>query len=312
MYPAKKPLDKLKKPPWIRVRFQSGDNSFFLKKLKSRNPFNTVCESAMCPNISECWENGNATFLILGNICTRNCAFCAVESGKAQAVDLQEPSRIAEAARALSLKHVVITSVTRDDLPDGGAQLFAETVNHIHNLLPNSTIEVLTPDFNGQLQSLHTVVNSPINIFAHNMETVPRLYFRVRPQADYNRSLKIIRAARKMDFNFQVKSGIMVGLGETWGEILRVMDDIRKTGADILTLGQYLQPGPTHLPVERYYTPEEFEILEHAGYNTGFLKVVSGPLVRSSYPSKLNEKNDDQKIKYRLKRFEPTNTVSQS
>lgn len=254
-----------------------------LKALKRGKSLHTVCEEAMCPNMAECWEKGNATFLILGDVCTRNCSFCAVKGGKPAAVDLEEPMRVVEAATVMGLHHLVITSVTRDDLTDGGAFIFAETIRQVHNRTPSCTIEVLIPDFKGERQALWKVVQAEPEILAHNVETVPRLYPRVRPQAVYQRSLEVMGIVKELDPNLIIKSGIMVGLGETMDELLEVMRHLRDVGCDILTIGQYLRPSKAHLPVIRYYAPEEFEALKEEGYAAGFRWVESGPLVRSSY-----------------------------
>lgn len=237
----------------------------------------------MCPNMAECWEKGNATFLILGDVCTRNCSFCAVKGGKPAAVDLEEPMRVVETAAVMGLHHLVITSVTRDDLTDGGASIFAETIRQVHNRMRSCTIEVLIPDFKGERQALWKVVQAEPEILAHNVETVPRLYPRVRPQAVYQRSLEVMGIVRELDPDLIIKSGIMVGLGETMDELLEVMRHLRDVGCDILTIGQYLRPSKAHLPVIRYYAPEEFEALKEEGYAAGFRWVESGPLVRSSY-----------------------------
>jgi lipoic acid synthetase len=256
-----------------------------IKALKRSKSLHTVCEEAMCPNMAECWEKGNATFLILGDVCTRNCSFCAVKGGKPAAVDLEEPMRVVETAAAMGLHHLVITSVTRDDLTDGGASIFAETIRQVHNRMPSCTIEVLIPDFKGERQALWKVVQAEPEILAHNVETVPRLYHRVRPQAVYQRSLEVMGVVKELDPNLVIKSGIMVGLGETMDELLEVVGHLRDAGCDILTIGQYLRPSEAHLPVIRYYAPEEFEALKEEGYAAGFRWVESGPLVRSSYCS---------------------------
>jgi len=233
--------------------------------------------------MAECWEKGNATFLILGDVCSRNCGFCAVTGGNPGALDLEEPFRVAETVAKMGLRHLVITSVTRDDLPDGGASVFAETIRQVHDQVPTCTVEVLIPDFKGERGALKTVVRAGPVILGHNVETVPRLYPQVRPQAVYGRSLEVIRSVREMAPNLVTKSGVMVGLGETKDELLEVMRDLHDAGCHILTIGQYLRPSEAHLPVIRYYAPEEFEALREEGCGIGFRWVESGPLVRSSY-----------------------------
>lgn len=273
------------KPPWIRVRLPSGESYERVKALMRAKSLHTVCEEARCPNISECWGRGTATFLILGEWCTRGCGFCAVRSGKPPSsfIDPSEALNVAEAVAAMKLRHAVVTSVTRDDLPDGGAFLFAETVRAIRTRIPGCTVEVLIPDFNGNLEALASVMRSSPDILGHNMETVVRLYPRVRPQADYRRSLELLKAAKKMQPKTLTKSGFMVGMGETWLEMLALMQALREASCDILTIGQYLRPSQAHLSVRRYYTPQEFQALKEAGLRAGFRWVESGPLVRSSY-----------------------------
>jgi len=271
------------KPRWIRVRLPSAEKYARIKKLRDGKCLHTVCEEAGCPNIGECWEKGNATFLILGDICTRNCRFCAVKAGNPESMDVEEPLRVAQAVKALNLKHVVVTSVTRDDLSDGGAATFAEAIRQIRCENSQCTIEVLIPDFKGSREALQTVMEAQPGILGHNVETVPRLYPDVRPQAVYQRSLTLLRAAKDMDSDVLTKSGIMVGLGESTDEVVDVMHDLRIGGCDIFTIGQYLRPSKLHLPVVRYYTPDEFAELGRVGRNMGFRWVESGPLVRSSY-----------------------------
>jgi lipoic acid synthetase len=243
----------------------------------------TVCEEARCPNIGECWGHGTATFMILGDVCTRSCRFCAVRTGRPLSIDWDEPNRVAEAVRAMGLSHVVITSVNRDELPDGGATLFAMTIRRIRERVPGCTVEVLTPDFKGSIEALRIVIEARPDIFNHNVETVPRLFKKVQPQDRYEWAMATLSNAKKLWPECVTKSGIMVGLGETWEEIIDVMKDLRAVGVDILTIGQYLQPSRNHLPVERFYRPEEFEALKRIGYELGFRWVESGPLVRSSY-----------------------------
>jgi lipoic acid synthetase len=243
----------------------------------------TVCQEARCPNIGECWGHRTATFMLLGDTCTRNCAFCAVTHGRPLTVDPEEPGRVAVAVGRLGLRHVVVTSVNRDDLPDGGAAHFAATARAIHEGVPGCRIEVLVPDFQGDLGAVAVVAESPIDIYNHNLETVPRLYRRVRPGARYERSLSVLEAAGKGRERLFTKAGLMLGLGESADELLSVFSDLRRVGCDVLTLGQYLRPSADHLPVERYVTPEEFALLRTAALELGFRHVESGPLVRSSY-----------------------------
>ncbi len=272
-----------RRPPWLKVRAPWGENYNRLQHLMRHQALHTVCEEARCPNIGECWGHGTATFLILGDICTRSCGFCAIKTGRPQGLDLLEPERVARTIQRMGIKHAVITSVNRDELPDGGAAIFAQTIRRARELSPGLSIEVLIPDFKGDRQALQTVMDAGPEILNHNVETVPRLYRRVRPQAVYERSLRIVKWAKEMDPTVLTKSGIMVGLGETWDEILQVMDDLVAHDCDILTIGQYLRPTENHLPIMRYYTPEEFETLREEGYARGFKWVESGPLVRSSY-----------------------------
>ncbi len=272
-----------RKPPWLKVRFPGGPNYLRLKGVMRRQRLHTVCEEAHCPNVGECWEAGTATFMILGDVCTRSCGFCAVKPGRPIGLDRLEPMRVAHAVRELGLRHAVVTSVNRDDQPDGGAGIFAATIRWIRRLSPGTSVEVLIPDFLGNWESLATVMAARPEILDHNTETVPRLYRRVRPKARYERSLELLRRAKELAPGVFAKSGVMVGLGETKHELLMVMADLVDAGCDILTVGQYLRPGPKHLPVERYYRPEEFAELREAGLRLGFRHVESGPLVRSSY-----------------------------
>jgi lipoic acid synthetase len=242
-----------------------------------------VCEEAACPNIGECFEAGTATFLILGDVCTRACRFCAITSGRPDPVDAEEPLRVAETVALLGLRHAVVTSVTRDDLADGGAGVFASTIREIHRLSPSTAVEVLIPDLCGDWQALAAITEAGPDILNHNVETVPRLYRSVRPQAVYQRSLELLRQAKALRPGMSTKSGIMLGLGEEPAEIRKAMSDLRGAGCDILTLGQYLRPSPRHLPVARFYPPEEFALLAEEGRALGFRHVESGPLVRSSY-----------------------------
>jgi len=268
---------------WLRRKLPDqkvlGRMDSLLKELN----LHTVCDSALCPNRGECFKKGTATFMILGNICTRNCQFCAVEKGKPLPLDSEEPRHIAQAAKHLNLKHIVITSVTRDDLPDGGAKHFAQTITEVKKILPESTIEVLIPDFEGSWDVLQIVIDVHPEVINHNIETVARLYKLVRPKAVYKRSLELLRQIKIRDKNIISKSGIMVGLGEEKDEMIKAMKDLREVGCDILTIGQYLKPSPHHLKVSNYIHPDEFETYRNIGMSLGFKYVASAPLVRSSY-----------------------------
>lgn len=262
----------------------SGGNYAELKKLMRDLQLHTVCEEARCPNIGECWNSRTATFMILGDVCTRRCMFCAVKKGAPGGiVDLDEPRRLGEAVGSLKLKHVVITSVNRDDLADGGASVFAECIAEARKHRPGCTVEVLIPDLEGNWNALAVIVQARPEVLNHNTETVPRLYRRVRPYANYQQTLNLLRTSKQLDAQMLTKSGLMVGLGETVTELLETMEDLRNAECDILTVGQYLSPSPRHLPIQRYYTPEEFEEIKEAGIEMGFRHVESGPLVRSSY-----------------------------
>ncbi|CAM3462029.1 lipoyl synthase [Paenibacillus lactis] len=274
---------KQPKPDWIRIKLTTGDNYKEIKSMMRSKTLHTVCEEARCPNIYECWANRTATFMILGDICTRACRFCAVNTGLPTELDLQEPERVAEAAEQMNLRHCVVTSVARDDLKDGGAYIFAETVKAIRRRLPLCSVEVLIPDFMGSEESLKIVMDAKPDILNHNIETVKRMSDRVRAKAKYDRSLQLLKNAKMMQPDIPTKSSIMLGVGEEWDEILEAMDDLRAVDCDIMTIGQYLQPSPKHLNVEKYYTPEEFAILKEEGMKRGFSHVESGPLVRSSY-----------------------------
>ena len=276
----------LRKPDWLKIKLNDSEHFQTVKQLKQMmraNTLHTVCEEAKCPNIHECWANRTATFMILGDLCTRACRFCAVRTGMPTELDLKEPERVAEAAEQMGLAHCVVTSVARDDLADGGASIFAETIRAIRKRLPFCTVEVLIPDFQGSETALRTVMDAKPDVLNHNLETVERLSDRVRSKAKYRRSLELLARAKAMRPNIPTKSSIMVGLGETWDEVLRTMDDLRAVGCDIMTIGQYLQPTKQHLRVERYYTPDEFAKLKEEGLKRGFSHVESGPLVRSSY-----------------------------
>ncbi|MCM3129764.1 MULTISPECIES: lipoyl synthase [unclassified Paenibacillus] len=271
------------KPEWIKIKLTTGDNYQEIKDMMRSKTLHTVCEEARCPNIYECWANRTATFMILGDICTRACRFCAVNTGLPTELDLKEPERVAEAAEQMNLKHCVVTSVARDDLRDGGASIFAETIHAIRRKLPFCSVEVLIPDFLGNEEALKIVMDAKPDILNHNMETVERLSDKVRAKAKYKRSLMLLERAKKMQPHIPTKSSIMLGLGETWEEILQTMDDLRSVDCDIMTIGQYLQPSDKHLFVERYVTPEEFSKLKDEGLARGFSHVESGPMVRSSY-----------------------------
>lgn len=271
------------RPEWLKVRFPASENFDRLRTLMRDQSLNTVCEEARCPNIGECWSRGTATFMILGDTCTRSCGFCAVKTGRPTTLDLGEPERVARAVQSMGLRHAVITSVNRDELPDGGASIFAETIRWTRRLSPATTIEVLIPDFKGDRDALATVLAERPEILNHNTETVPRLYSTVRPQARYQQSLELLRWASQYDVRPVVKSGLMVGLGETWEELLTVFRDLAAAGVDVLTVGQYLQPTSRHLPIARYWTPQEFDELRRSARALGFRHVECGPLVRSSY-----------------------------
>ena len=271
------------RPAWLRAPAPAGENYQDLKSLIGRLRLHTVCESAACPNVGECWNQRTATFMILGNVCTRRCGFCAVEKGPPLPVDYHEPARVAEAVAAMGLKFAVITSVNRDDRADGGAELFAMVIRAIRERVPGCGVEVLIPDFLGSREAVRTVMEAAPHVLNHNTETVPRLYRQVRVGARYERSLDVLAYAKEIAPGTPTKSGLMLGLGERTDEVLAVMGDLRAHGVDILTLGQYLRPSPRHLPIVRYVPPEEFAELRRAGYEMGFGHVESGPLVRSSY-----------------------------
>ncbi len=276
------PIDRAR-PDWLKVRLPTGPTYEKLRRLMRSKELHTVCEEAHCPNMAECWGAGTATFMILGDTCTRSCGFCAVKTGRPGVVDAEEPCRVGEAVAQMGLGHAVVTSVNRDELPDGGAEIFAETIREIRRQSPDTTVEVLIPDFVGRPESLDAVLAARPEILNHNVETVPRLYPRVRPQARYERSLEVLRRTKERAPELVCKSGIMVGLGETNDEVVATMRDIAAQGTDILTVGQYLRPSPMHLPIERYWTPSEFDQLRDAGMTMGFRHVEAGPLVRSSY-----------------------------
>lgn len=271
------------KPQWLRAKAPVGENFHHLKQLARGLGLHTVCESAQCPNIGECWNHRTATFMLLGDICTRRCGFCAVPKGKPEAIDWDEPRRVAEAVATLGLKHAVVTSVNRDDDNLGGARIFAETIRQIRRLTPDCRVEVLVPDFQGLDEALKIVLEAQPDVLNHNTETVPRLYRAVRSGARYQRSLRLLENAKTFSLGMVTKSGVMVGLGETVDELLAVFRDLGARGVDILTVGQYLRPSRDHLPIARFYTPQEFHLLKEEALRFGFRHVESGPLVRSSY-----------------------------
>lgn len=282
-----------RKPPWLKVRFPAGERYHRIKTLLRQHELHTVCEEAHCPNIGECFNNGTATFMILGDVCTRACGFCAVTTGRPrEGLDWLEPYRLAKAVRTLDLDYVVITSVNRDDQPDGGAGVFAACIRAIRRDNARCRVEVLIPDFMGNWDALATVVEAGPYVLNHNVETVPRLYRRVRPKARYERSLELLRRAKALAPSLLTKSGLMVGLGESPDEILAVLADLRAAGVDLVTIGQYLRPSARHLPVARYYRPEEFEPFVERGRELGFHHVEAGPLVRSSYHARRQAGNE--------------------
>ena len=279
-----KPINPIKKKPdWIRSKLTNSKEFFLTKTIVNNNNLVTVCQEANCPNITECWSKRHATFMIMGDTCTRACAFCDVKTGKPEKLDQLEPIKIAEAVKKLNLKHVVITSVDRDDLDDGGSNHFYQVINQTRKTNPNTTIEVLTPDFLRKGEAYKKVLDANPDVFNHNIETVPSLYLKVRPGSRYFASLELLKNAKKINKKVFTKSGIMVGLGETKNEILQVMDDLKSAEVDFLTIGQYLQPSTKHFPLDRYYTPQEFNYLGTIAKSKGFLLVSSSPLTRSSY-----------------------------
>jgi lipoic acid synthetase len=276
-------LYQIRKPGWLKVKAPGGPNYARLKGLMRDLNLHTVCEEAHCPNVGECWEHGTATFMILGDVCTRNCPYCAVAHGRPPAYDLGEPDRVAAAVAELNLRHAVITSVDRDDLPDFGAEIFARTIRGIHERVPGCSVEVLVPDFQGNEASIRAVLDARPEIYNHNTETVPRLYKKARPGGRYPRVMEIFRLAKAYAPDIPTKTGLILGMGETTEEVVEVMKDLRERDVDILTLGQYLRPSSQHLPLDRYYTPDEFSELARIGRDMGFRHVEAGPLVRSSY-----------------------------
>jgi lipoyl synthase len=274
-------LNSARKPDWLTVKLPTARAYREIKSLIAENELHTVCESAACPNRGECWSSGTATLMILGNVCTRSCGFCNIKTGKPTELDLDEPRRVSEAVRKLNLKYVVITSVNRDELEDGGAAVWAETIRQIRANSPRTQIEVLIPDFCGKWDALRTVLDAGPDVLNHNVETVPRLYPQVRPQAIFARSIELLSIAKSRGFT--TKSGLMLGLGETSREVIEVLKALRKAACNLVTIGQYLQPSPAHLPVARFVAPPEFEDLQRTGIAMGFENVFAGPLVRSSY-----------------------------
>lgn len=277
------PEQRLKKPTWLRVKLPIGEEYRHVRSLVDTHKLHTICESGNCPNMGECWSEGTATFMILGNICTRSCGFCAVATGRPEAVDWDEPQRVAEAIHLMTVKHAVITSVDRDELKDGGSIIWHNTIKAVKNLNPGTTLETLIPDFRGNAEQVQRIIDAAPEVVSHNMETVERLTRQVRVQAKYRRSLDVLRMLK--EGGMRTKTGIMLGLGETKEEIIQSMKDLLSVGCDVLTLGQYLQPTKKHLPVQRFVHPDEFAALREIGYELGFDYVESGPLVRSSYHS---------------------------
>lgn len=294
----RQPVLLQKKPEWFRVRRAHGPNYIELRRLVLKEKLHSVCQEARCPNIYECWNQRTATFMILGDHCTRACRFCNVRWGRTGIVDPDEPQRVAEAVEQLGLDFAVITSVNRDDLTDGGASIFAATIREIRQRLPHCGVEVLIPDFGGNWDALRLVVEAKPEVIAHNVETVPRLFRRIQPWDDYARSLELFRQVQALDATIALKSGLIVGMGETWEEILEVLRDLRTVGVEIMTIGQYLPPTPRHYPLDRYYTLEEFAELRRIGEEElGYVHVEAGPLVRSSYRAR------EQYERYRARRL---------
>jgi lipoyl synthase len=280
---ASDPIPRARKPGWLKVKAPGGPNYAHLKSLMRELELHTVCEEAHCPNVGECWEHKAATFMILGDVCTRNCTYCAVSHGTPKAFDPLEPFRLAEAVARMELQHVVITSVDRDDLPNGGAEVFAGCITEIHRRLPGTSVEVLIPDFKGSEHALRIVMDARPDILNHNLETAERLYRLARPGGRYDRALRLLANARRMAPAGLTKSGVILGMGEEWDEVVVCMRDLRRSDVNILTLGQYLRPSNDHMPVARYYTPDEFAELREIGLSLGFSHVQSSPLTRSSY-----------------------------
>lgn len=275
--------NRQKKPSWIKVKLPMGGEYNKLQRLVSTHKLNTICQSASCPNIAECWGKGVATFMILGNICTRSCKFCGVKTGRPKKIDWEEPKKVAESIKILNVKHAVLTSVNRDDLKDMGSSIWVETINEIRVFNPYVTIETLIPDFKGEKKIIDKIINVKPEVISHNLETVPRLTKEVRVQAKYNRSIKVLQYIKDKNNNIRTKTGIMLGLGETREEVIKTMEDIKMSKVDILTIGQYLQPSLKHYPVHSFIDPEQFKEFRYIGLKMGFKYVESGPLVRSSY-----------------------------
>ncbi|MBL7986801.1 MAG: lipoyl synthase [Chlorobi bacterium] len=281
LQPSEQAVPVERRPDWLKVRIPTGETVTWLREMMRSKKLHTVCEEARCPNMAECWSAGTATFMILGDTCTRSCGFCAVKTGRPGTVDLDEPAHVAEAVMQMGVKHAVITSVNRDELADGGSGIFADTIRQVRQTSPGVRVEVLIPDFKGNAESLQRIIDAGPDILNHNTETVPSLYRKVRPQGKYQWTLDLLKEAKRQGMT--TKTGIMLGLGESRQELLQTMQDLAERNVDILTLGQYLQPTKKHLPVERFVTPEEFDELRIIGLNMGFRYVESGPLVRSSY-----------------------------
>lgn len=281
--PASATSSRMRRPEWLKARAPTGENYHDVLRLMREQNLHTVCEEARCPNIGECWSHRTATFLLLGDTCTRGCRYCAIGKGKPQPVDEREPERIAAAVAHLKLKHTVLTSVNRDDQPDGGAHIFAQSIELIRERLPDCKVEVLIPDFDGNWAALQMVLEARPDVLNHNIETVPRLFRRFRPRAGFEQSLELLARARRFDANLVTKSGMMVGAGETNDEVLEVMDALRRSDVNVLTIGQYLAPSNEYWPIDRYVTPTEFAMFKDEGLKRGFRHVESGPLVRSSY-----------------------------
>jgi lipoyl synthase len=285
-----------RKPPWLRVKLPAGETFFALKRLVHAHRLHTVCEEAMCPNIGECWNQRSATFMLLGDTCTRSCGFCAVKTGRPGVLDEQEPERVAAAVATLGLRYAVITSVNRDDVLDGGSHIFAATIRAVRQQVPECRVEVLIPDFKGNWEALAEVVEAQPDVLNHNLESIARLYYKVRPQAKYERSLELLRRVKALDPTMRTKSGLMVGLGEEPEEIVETMRHLCSSRCDLLTIGQYLRPSAQHLPVVRYYRPEEFAEFKCQGEALGFIHVEAGPLVRSSYHAATQEAAAAQQV----------------
>ena len=283
MADSDQPAPHRRLPPWLKVRMPGGANYLQIRDLLRNSDLHTVCEEARCPNIGECWERRSATFMILGDICTRRCHYCAVTTGRPVGLDLMEPQRLAQTVAHLGLTYCVVTSVNRDDLADGGAFIFAQSIKEIHRQVPGCKVEVLTPDFAGSQAALEKVVSAQPEVFNHNIETCRRVFHSVRPRGDYDLSLDLLRQVKTLDPRMATKSGIIIGMGEEWDEIVETMEDLRRARCDLLTIGQYLRPSLKHIPVSRFYTPDEFNRLGDIGRSLGFKHVASGPLVRSSY-----------------------------